>query len=393
MPDVRATDQPHAVRSGEELDLVGLAGFLARAVPGCAGLVAGDVSVEQFGGGFSNLTYLVRLAGAPPGRGPGKAVDVAELVLRRPPFGVRRGAGSGFAHDVLREYRLLAALRPDAGAPAYARAPRPVAACDDDAVLGAPFYLMERVRGVILRGRPGDPVPEPETLRALGERFVAELAALHAVDWRVPGLAELGRPTGYVGRQVSGWTTRWHAARTEHVPAVEALAAWLAAHQPPEPADAASEAALLHNDFKYDNFVLDSADLTRVLAVLDWEMATVGAPLMDLGTSLAYWLEPDDPPVLRGLGIGLTAAPGSMSRAELVEAYGRATGRDVSDAVFYFVYGVFKLAVVAQQIYARYAAGHTRDSRFARLDIVVAALGQLGARAIAAGRIDRLGPG
>ncbi len=375
-------DAPRAVRPGEELDTARLAAFLAAHVPTLAGVRAGDLDVAQFGGGFSNLTYLVRVAaeGTP-----------TDLVLRRPPFGVRRGAGSGFAHDVLREYRLLAALRPAHGPAPFARVPQMVAACDDDAVLGAPFYLMARVPGVILRGRPGDPIPDAATLRGLSERFVAELASLHAVDWRASGLAEFGRPVGYVARQVSGWTTRWHAARTEHVPAVEHAATWLADHQPPEPGDAAGEATLLHNDFKYDNFVLDAADLTRVVAVLDWEMATVGAPLMDLGTSLAYWLEADDPPVLRELGLGLTAAAGNMTRGDLVEAYGRETGRDVSHAQFYFVYGVFKLAVVAQEIYARYVAGHTRDPRFARLDRVVAALGALAGRAIVTGRIDRLG--
>ncbi|GJG87248.1 aminoglycoside phosphotransferase [Gemmatimonadetes bacterium T265] len=377
-----APDAPHRVRPGEELDVARLAGFLAANVPGLAGVAAYDVEVTQFGGGFSNLTYLVRVASG----------DVAtNLVLRRPPFGVRRAVGSGFAHDVLREYRLLAALRPAHGRAAFARVPRIVAACADDTVLGAPFYLMERVHGVILRGRPGDTPPDAATLRGMSERFVSELASLHAVDWRASGLGEFGRPSGYVARQVSGWTTRWHAARTEHVPAVERVAAWLADHQPPEPCDAFDPAALLHNDFKYDNFVLDPADLTRVVAVLDWEMATVGAPLMDLGTALAYWLEADDPPVLRGLGLGLTAAPGNMTRAELVHAYGRATGRDVSDALFYFVYGVFKLAVVAQQIFARYVAGHTRDPRFARLDVVVHALGGLAQRAVDTGRIDHLG--
>ena len=377
-----ALDAPRTVRAGEELDRVRLAGFLASAVPALAGIAPELIDVEQFGGGFSNLTYLVRgtTDGAP-----------TELVLRRPPFGARRGAGSGFAHDVLREYRLLRALRPPVGAAPFARVPLAVAACDDEAILGAPFYLMERVPGVILRGRPDDPVPDAARLRGLSERFVRELAALHAVDWRAAGLAEFGRPVGYVARQVAGWTTRWHAARTEHVPSIERTAEWLAAHQPPDAADAVGEAALLHNDFKFDNFVLDPGDLTHVRAVLDWEMATVGAPLMDLGTSLAYWLEADDPPALRSLGLGLTAAPGNFSRAELVEAYGRETGRDVSDALFYFVYGVFKLAVVAQQIYARYVAGHTRDPRFARLDLVVAALGTLAQRAVTTGRIDRIG--
>ena len=376
-------DAPRSVRAGEELDAARLATFLAEHVPALAGLDAAGVRIAQFGGGFSNLTYLVRAD---------VGTTFTELVLRRPPFGARRGAGSGFAHDVLREYRLLAVLRPPSGPAPFARVPQVVAACDDDAVLGAPFYLMERVPGVILRGRPGDPVPDAATLRGLSEQFVAELAALHAVDWRASGLTEFGRPAGYVARQVNGWRTRWTAARTDDVPLVERVADWLDTHQPPEPVDAIGSASLLHNDFKYDNFVLDPDDLTRIVGVLDWEMATVGSPLMDLGTSLAYWVDADDPPeLLRSLGLGLTAAPGNMTRGELVEAYGHVTGRDVSDALFYFAYGVFKLAVVAQQIFARYKTGHTRDPRFANLDEVVLALGTLAGRAIATGRIDRLG--
>ncbi len=373
-PNAFADNAPGPARPGEAPDAAALAAYLAGAVPGWAGAAPGELVVEQFGGGFSNLTYLVRA----PGRG--------ELVLRRPP----RGAVGRTAHDVLREYRLLAALRP-----AYGRVPRPIAACDDAAVLGAPFYLMERVRGAVLRGRPGDPVPDAPTLARLAEAFVAELAALHALDWRAAGLGALGRPEGYVARQVAGWTRRWHAARTEHVFEVEGAAAWLAAHQPPDPADAAARAVLIHNDFKYDNFVLDPEALAEgrpvVRAVLDWEMATVGDPMMDLGTSLAYWLAPDDPPVLRALGLGLTAAPGSPSRAELVAAYGRITGRDVAAAGWYYVFGVFKLAVVAQQLYARHAAGHSRDPRFAGLGAVVAALGRQADRAVALGRLDRLG--
>jgi aminoglycoside phosphotransferase (APT) family kinase protein len=368
-----AEDAPAAVRAGEGLDPAALAAYLGAHVPGWAGVASGDLTVEQFGGGFSNLTYLAR-AGA------------RELVLRRPPRGVARGP----AHDMTREYRLLDALYP-----AYGRVPRPLALCDDDAVLGAPFYVMERVRGVILRGRPGDPVPDAPALARLAERFVAELSALHALDWRAAGLDALGRPEGYVGRQVAGWTKRWHAAQTGAVPDVAWAAEWLAARQPPEPADAAARATLLHNDFKYDNFVLDPGALAAgdpaVRAVLDWEMATVGDPLMDLGTSLAYWLAPGDGPALRALGLGLTAAPGSPSRAELVAAYGRATGRDVGGALWYYVYGLFKLAVVAQQIYARYAAGHTRDPRFARLDQVVAALGRQARRAVTLDRLDDLG--
>jgi aminoglycoside phosphotransferase (APT) family kinase protein len=368
-----AEDAAAPVRAGEALDADALAAYLGDAVPGWFGVVPAELAVEQFGGGFSNLTYLLRAPGRP------------DAVLRRPP----RGVAGGSAHDMAREYRLLAALHP-----VYGRVPRPLALCDDASVLGAPFYVMERVRGVILRGRPGDPVPDAPTLARLAERFVAELAALHALDWRTAGMGALGRPEGYVARQVTGWTKRWHAAQTGPVPAVDATAAWLAAHQPSEPPDAAARATLLHNDFKYDNFVLDPAALAggvpTVRAVLDWEMATLGDPLMDLGTSLAYWLASSDPPALRALGLGLSAAPGSPTRAELVAAYGRTTGRDVGDALWYYVYGVFKLAVVAQQIYARYVAGHTRDARFAALGAVVEALGHQAHRAVALGRLDDL---
>ena len=357
-------DQPRAVRAGEELDAAALATFLAGAVQGWEDVTAGALEVAQYGAGFSNLTYLVR-------------AGERELVLRRPP----RGVGPGSAHDVLREHRLLAALRPT-----FARVPRVLAACDDAQLLGAPFYVMEPVRGVILRGLPGEPVPDAATMRGLAERFVDEMAALHALDWRAAGLAALGRPEGYVERQVAGWTKRWLAARTGDVASIDAAAAWLASHRPPE-----RGAALIHNDFKYDNLVLDALDLTRVVAVLDWEMATLGDPLMDLGTSLGYWVDPDDPPALRALGLGLTATPGNLSRAELVARYASITGRDVGDALFYYVFGLFKLAVVAQQIHARYVQGHTRDSRFAALDASVRALGGMTERAIALGRIDRLG--
>ena len=368
-------DAPGAVRAGEELDGAALAAWLARAVPGLAHAAPELVTVEQFGHGFSNLTYLVRVGGA------GADAPPVELVLRRPPFGVRAGS----AHDVGREYRLLAALHPT-----YGRVPRPVAFTDDAAVLGAPFYVMERVRGVILRGAPGEPVPDAATLAALAERFVAELAALHALDWRRAGLGALGRPEGYVERQVSGWTRRWQAARTADVPAIERTARWLADQRPPEGA-AEGGASLIHNDFKYDNLVLDPADPTRVLAVLDWEMATIGDPLMDLGTSLGYWVDPDDPPALQALGLGLTARPGSPTRAALVARYGAATGRDVSRAPYYFVFGLFKLAVVAQQIHARWVQGHTRDPRFARLDAAVRALGGMAERVMEAGRVSGLG--
>jgi aminoglycoside phosphotransferase (APT) family kinase protein len=358
-----AIDQPRAVRSGEELDAVALAAYLAEHVDGIA---AGDaVEVEQFPGGYSNLTYLVRVGGR-------------ELVLRRPPF----GAAIKSAHDMGREYRILSRL-----GTVYPRVPKALAYCEDASVLGAPFYLMERVRGVILRGRPGEPGLDEGAMRGLSHALVANLAELHAVDYAAAGLGDLGHAEGYVERQVRGWTERYLRARTDHIPAVENAARWLAENQP-----ASSGAALIHNDYKYDNLVLDAADPTRIVAVLDWEMATIGDPWMDVGTTLAYWLDADDPPALRQMGLNtLTLLPGNLRRSELVEAYAAASGRPAPDPVFYFVYGLLKVATIAQQIYARFVAGHTKDPRFGALIHAVRALGTTAELAIERGRIDRLG--
>ncbi|HUG55314.1 MAG TPA: phosphotransferase family protein, partial [Vicinamibacteria bacterium] len=270
--------------------------------------------------------------------------------------------------------------------PLYAKAPRPLAHCDDPSVLGAPFYLRERVRGVILR--PGPPIPlEPDRRRVVCHALVDALAELHGLDHERAPLSALGHGAGYAGRQVRGWTARYQDARTDDVPAMERLSAWLGAHLPPE-----APAALIHNDYKADNVVLDPGDLGRVLAVLDWEMATVGDPLMDLGTSLAYWVDPDDAPGWRASGFGaLTAEAGSLRRFEVAERYARATGRDLARLPFYYAFGLFKVAVIAQQIYARYRQGHTRDPRFAGLGAAVAACAEMGSRAAETGRIDRLG--
>jgi aminoglycoside phosphotransferase (APT) family kinase protein len=206
-------------------------------------------------------------------------------------------------------------------------------------------------------------------MAVLSQTFVSTLSQLHAVDVSHGVLSSMGRPEGYVQRQVDGWTRRWQDARTSALADMDHAASWLAAHRPPE-----RGVALIHNDFKFDNLVLDRATTTRVVAILDWEMATIGDPLMDLGTSLAYWVEAGDAPVLTTLGLGITALPGSLSRAGLVQAYGAASGRDVGDAVFYYVFGLFKVAVIAQQIFARHQQGLTADPRFAALGPIVAAL-------------------
>ncbi|MEZ4587437.1 MAG: phosphotransferase family protein [Gemmatimonadales bacterium] len=338
-----APDRPGPPRPGEELDPARLGEYLAarlgRAEP---------VVVEQFPAGHSNLTYHVR-------------VGSASYVLRRPPFGNRVKT----AHDMAREFRVLSAL-----APVFPPAPKPLLLCEDESVLGAPFYLMERRHGLVIRKElPRDLKDRPDTLARICDSLVTTLARLHEIDPAAVGLADLGRPEGYVERQVRGWTQRYHAAATEHVPDMEAAARWLAEELPSDPG-----ASIIHNDFKFDNVMLDADDPTRVVAVLDWEMATLGHPLMDLGSSLAYWVEPNDPAPIRGLGWWPTAEPGMWSRREVVGRYFEARGTAPVALGFYFVFGFFKLAVIIQQIYARYRRGATADARFAEMNRMVAVL-------------------
>jgi aminoglycoside phosphotransferase (APT) family kinase protein len=349
-------DRPAAVRPGEELDAAALAAYLRERLPEVGD---GTIEVRQFPRGFSNLTYLVAAGGR-------------EMVLRRPPFGAQVRGG----HDVVREHRILAALHP-----VWPRVPRPLLCCADEAVLGAPFYLMDRVQGVVLRDRaPAGVELDEAAMRGVCLAAVDTLAELHAVDWRAAGLEGIGRPEGYVARQVHGWTERWQKARTDDVPEMDTAAAWLAANLPAE-----GEPAVIHNDYKYDNLVLDPADLTRVRAVLDWEMATLGDPLMDLGTTLAYWAEPGDPPALQAFGI--THLPGNLDRRGVVERYAEKTGRDVGGIVFHYVYGLFKVGVIAQQIYARFRAGKTQDPRFAALIHAVRAAARTAEAAAARGSV------
>lgn len=357
-------DQPTRVRAGEKLDSAKLTAFLAEAAPGMFPAEVEPLEIAQFPSGFSNLTYLVR-------------VGRREYVLRRPPFGSKVET----AHDMGREFRVLSAL-----SPIYPKAPRPLVHCQDPAILGAPFYVMERVRGVILRPQlTVAEAPAADEMARVARALVETLAELHAVDVHAVGLQDFGKPSGYVARQVAGWAKRYQRSATDEILAMERVATWLVANQPAE-----ADATLIHNDYKYDNLVLDASDLGRVLAVLDWEMATLGDPLMDLGTSLGYWVDPDDPPVLRKLRLSPTDLPGNPTRAEVAEAYARASGRDLGDLVFYYAFGLFKIAVIAQQIYYRYQQGLTQDERFAMLIHGVRACAQSAQQAIERQRIDRL---
>lgn len=352
-------DHTSAMRPGEELDIDRVRAYVREH------LQAGEAPIEitQFPGGHSNLTYLVRVGGR-------------ELILRRPPHG---SAVKG-AHDMSREYQVLSRL-----APVYAKAPKPVLFCQESAVLGAEFYLMEPIRGVILRRDPPSGLPwDAGVAERLCDAFIRTLAELHAIDYQAIGLGDFGKPEGYVERQVQGWKKRYEAAQTEEISEIDELAAWLIANMPSD-----SAPALIHNDFKFDNLVLDPADPTRVIGVLDWEMATIGDPLMDLGTTLCYWVQDDDHQVLREVRFGPTDQPGMLRRTELVERYRALSGREVKDAdsVYYYCFGLFKTAVVVQQIYYRYRRGLTTDKRFATMNFMVRAMGQQALQILQQGHI------
>jgi aminoglycoside phosphotransferase (APT) family kinase protein len=317
------------------------------------------VSVEQFPGGHSNLTYLVHHG-------------AHEYVLRRPPFGSKVKS----AHDMGREVSVLSKLA------TYPLAPRVLAYEGSGDVLGAPFYLMERRRGVILRNQlPAELAADHAALGRLCELLVDALVDLHAVDYTAAGLADLGKPAGYIARQVRGWSERYTGSQTDDLPAMTATAAWLAEH-----VHAEGSPALIHNDFKLDNLIF-APSLDRVTGVLDWEMATIGDPLMDLGTTLSYWAQADDAPAVRALPFGPTARPGMWTRAQVAARYLEKSGRRTDSLVFFYAFGLFKTAVIAQQIYYRYAQGLTTDARFAAFILAVRALADQAQLAIARGSI------
>jgi len=348
-------DQAQTVREGENLEMEKLKVYLKEHLED----FSGEIEISQFPSGYSNLTYLLK-------------TGEKEYVLRRPPF----GANIKSAHDMGREYKVLSALKP-----VYRQVPQPVHYCEDESVIGAPFYLMERVRGIILRNKPPQGMAlTPELMRSISEAAVDNLADLHSLALQKSGLSQMGKPEGYVKRQVEGWTKRYFKAETDKIEGMDETARWMQENQPAE-----SAVAFIHNDYKYDNLVLDPEDPRRIIAVLDWEMATVGDPLMDLGTSLGYWAEANDSPALKPFN--LTWMPGNLSRQEVVERYARRRGMEVPDMLFYYVFGAFKIGVIVQQIYARYKKGFTQDPRFAGLIHVVHACAANAKKAIHSGKI------
>jgi aminoglycoside phosphotransferase (APT) family kinase protein len=327
-----------AIRAGEELDTAVLTAYLSGKLPGARQ----GLSIEQFPGGHSNLTYLV-------------STPEREYVLRRGPL----GPVPPKAHDMAREFHVL-----DAVHRYFPPAPEVFLLCEDLSVIGAVFFIMERRRGIVVRSSiPPELAAFPDYPRRVSQGFVDCLVQLHAVDIERHGLAGLGKPAGFLERQVRGWFERWQRAKTEENAAMDRLMRWLADRMPASP-----PATLVHNDFKLDNVMLDLQDPGRVEAVLDWEMSTVGDPLVDLGLILCYWSQPSDP---GGTKPSLTSQPGWFTPPELVDYYARRTGRDVSRISYYEVFAIFKLAVVLQQIYYRFHRGQTQDERFRHFDVRV----------------------
>jgi aminoglycoside phosphotransferase (APT) family kinase protein len=327
-------DQPGPLRPEDAFDVAAVHRWLGERVESLASVEVPEV--RQFSGGASNLTYLLRY----PGR---------DVVLRRPPAGHKAAT----AHDMGREFRVQRQLKA-----VFRYVPEVLALCTDESVIGSTFYVMARIEGLILRGNlPAGVSLPPKEARALGLRAIDCLVELHQVDPVAAGLGDLGRGAGYVGRQVAGWTARLRQSHTDNVPTFDSVMEWLVIRQP---ADVAT--CLIHNDFRLDNLVLDS-DM-RVVGVLDWEMATLGDPLMDIGGVLAYWIQADDDEVLRTFKRQPTDIPGMPTRAEVASYYSAQTGLTVDDWTFYEVFGLFRLAVIMQQIYYRYYHGQTTNPAF-----------------------------
>ena len=324
-------------RADERLDTTRLAPWLRERLAGAEG----PVEVAQFGGGHANLTYLLRFG-------------EAEYVLRRPPLGpVAPGA-----HDMRREYRVLSRLHR-----LFPLAPASYLYCDDETLIGAPFQIMERRHGTVIRKQLPRRYDDAALKTRIGHMVTDTLADLHRLDREAAGLGDLGRPEGFVERQIEGWAKRWEAARHEDSPDMERLIAWLRERRPPP-----GPVGLVHNDYKLDNILVARDDPARAVAILDWDMCTSGDPLADLGYLLNQWVETGDDPEWIAASSMPTAEPGFPTRRDAVQRYAERTGLDVEHIDWYFALATMKFSVVIQQIFIRYRRGQTRDPRFAGYD-------------------------
>ena len=349
------------VRKGEELPEVQLKQYLLdnQLIED----VNAELNVTQFSNGFSNLTYLLD-------------IENKSYVLRRPPAGaVKRG------HDMGREYKILSQLYKG-----FSKSPKAYVYTENTDVIGASFYIMEKVDGVILTMREAKKRQiAPEGYQKITNEWLDTFVELHNTDYEVLGLGDLGRPEGYVERQVTNWGKQYLKAATDDIAEAEKVMAWMQEHQPRK-----YDHSLIHNDFKYDNVIFEDDSWSNIRAVLDWEMCTLGDPLMDLGGTLAYWTSTSDSDILTKNLPSPTVFAGNPKRSELVEIYARKSGRDIRHLTFYYVYGLFKLAVIAQQIYYRYHKGYTTDERFAHLNVATQMLCTMAWQAIQKDRIEDL---
>ncbi|UVJ45853.1 phosphotransferase family protein [Pseudomonas sp. LS1212] len=331
------TDQSTRIRAGEELDASLIDPYLKAHIPG----LEGTPVISQFPGGASNLTYLLQY-------------PKQEFVLRRPPFGHKAKS----AHDMGREYRILNQL--NSGFP---YCPKAYMHCTDESVIGAEFYVMERVKGIILRSDlPPELGLDAARTEALCKSFIDKLVELHQVDYKACGLADLGKPEGYVQRQINGWSDRYDKALTPDAPSWEAVKAWLKDKMPADH----HQPSIVHNDYRFDNVILDPGNPMQIIGVLDWELTTIGDPLMDLGNTLAYWIEADDPAPVQLMRRQPSHAPGMLTRRQFVDYYAERSGIAIGNYDFYYTYGLFRLAGIVQQIYYRFYHGQTQDKRFAQ---------------------------
>ncbi|KTC01912.1 phosphotransferase family protein [Pseudomonas syringae] len=331
------TDQSTDIRAGEELDVALIDPYLKAHIA----QLHGTPTISQFPGGASNLTYLIQYANR-------------ELVLRRPPFGQKARS----AHDMGREYRILNQLRD-----AFPYCPEAYLHCTDESLIGSEFYVMQRLKGIILRSDlPPELALDAQQTESLCKSFIDKLVDLHQVDYQACGLGDLGKPHGYVQRQIAGWSERYEKAMTPDAPAWQQVKAWLVEKMP----DDSSTSSIVHNDYRFDNVILDPADPMRIIGVLDWELTTLGDPLMDLGNTLAYWVQADDPLAVQMTRRQPSNAPGMLTRQAFVDYYAERSGIRIDNFDFYYTYGLFRLAGIVQQIYYRFFHGQTQDKRFAR---------------------------
>jgi len=350
-----------AVRKGEELPGKSLKEFMYK--HGLVADVDSGLIVSQFSNGFSNLTYLLQ-------------IEDKEYVLRRPPYAApKRG------HDMAREYKVISHLNK-----VFSKAPTGFAFSEEKDVIGAPFYIMSKVDGEILTAKEAHRrLVTPAEFQTISNTWLDTFVDFHNIDYKAAGLADLGKPEGYVERQVTNWGKQYLAAATDDVPAAEKVMRWMQENQPKT-----YDHTIIHNDFKYDNVVFKDDRWQEITAILDWEMCTLGDPLMDLGTSLGYWTTATDSDIMKQGLQSPTVLEGNPSRSEIVQQYALKSGRNIDNLIFYYAYGLFKIAVIAQQIYYRFKHGHTSDPKFAYLNKASELCCNTAWQAIKKNRIDNL---